>query len=188
MSNPGSDQSIKSVYAADSRANMINFSAEEKSMVFKALFDAIPVFRSRIRIFSPRTSLYSLWKAYSKGTGGSYPCRGGIDFFFVDAKENNTYPCGYRGNEDLGKFWDLDMQKTVEAFCRKCDWECFRDPSELFGPLLHLLKTPWGYVKKAIHDKRAVKLWIEDLLYYRACEFYDGRKPPDYSRLGKCSP
>ena len=99
MSTAGHDRSIKSVYAADSAANVINFSNAEKGLIYKALFDAIPAFRSRIRIFSPRTSLYSLWKAYSKGDDDSYPCRGGIDFFFVDAKENNTYPCGYRGNE-----------------------------------------------------------------------------------------
>jgi MoaA/NifB/PqqE/SkfB family radical SAM enzyme len=190
MSTLVADQSIKSVYAADSTANMINFSAEEKGLMFKALFDAIPAFRHRIRIFSPRMSLYALWKAYADNDNNFYGCRGGIDFFFIDAKENNTYPCGYRGNEDLGKFWDLELNgpAPTNAQCRKCDWECFRDPSQLFGPLLHIIKSPLGYVKRVLKNPTTFKLWIEDLFYYKVCEFFDGRKPPDYSQMQKYGP
>lgn len=188
MSTVESDRSIKSVYAADSKAHMINFSPDEKGIVFKALLDAIPAFRHRIRIFSPRASLYSLWNCYSNTIDHSYPCRGGMDFFFVDAKENNTYPCGYRGNDDLGKYWELDIRQPSDIQCRKCDWECFRDPSELFGPILHVLKSPLGFVKKMLKDKAVFKLWVDDLQYYSACGLFDGRKPPDYPRMRRFGP
>jgi uncharacterized Fe-S cluster-containing radical SAM superfamily protein len=188
MCTGGSDPSLKSVYAADSAASLVNFIDREKGLIFKALMDTIPAFRGRIRIFSPMTSLYSLWNRYYNNVESSYPCRGGIDFFFIDAKEHSTYPCGYRGSEKLGKFWDLDMSKPFNAHCRKCDWECFKDPSELLGPLFHVFTSPIGYLQKIFKDPKVFQLWINDLLYYRACGFFNGRKPSDFSEMLKFRP
>jgi hypothetical protein len=115
----------------------------------------------------------------------SHPCRGGIDFFFIDAKTGLTYPCGYRGDADMGSF---DVLKLPDALnggpdCRKCDWECFRDPSELMGPALDLRKDPVQAIKRLATDPTYTRLWLEDMRYYRACGFFDGRKAPDWNRL-----
>ena len=38
---------------------------------------------------------------------------------------------------------EMDLSdKDSRPVCRKCDWECFRDPSELFGPLRDLTIIP----------------------------------------------
>jgi MoaA/NifB/PqqE/SkfB family radical SAM enzyme len=175
---------LKPVYSATSEDPIVRFSNREKALLFKALLETLPEFRSQIRIFSPRTSLYALYRQYSNDSEIPYSCRGGIDFFFIDAKDGNTYPCGYRGNENLGKFWGMDRDTLDhKAVCYKCDWECFRDPSELLGPLLYGLSRPLDLFKKMKRDGYYFRLWVDDLKYYRACGFFNGRKPPDYSRL-----
>jgi hypothetical protein len=184
VDNNGDASELKPVYAATSEDDVVRFSAEEKVRLYKALLETVPEFRSRLRIISPLTSLYALCKQYSNDSERSYPCRGGIDYFFVDSKEGNTYPCGYRGNENLGKFWDLDMNAlNTQATCCQCDWECFRDPSELFGPLLHGRSNPLELFRKIRRDHEYFRLWLSDLKYSRACDFFDGRKPPDLVRL-----
>jgi MoaA/NifB/PqqE/SkfB family radical SAM enzyme len=186
MSIPSNDPTnpLRPVYPATSEAALVRFSGQEKALLYKALFDTIPEFRSKIRIFSPRTSLYALYMNQGSPSNTPYPCRGGIDFFFIDSKDGNTYPCGYRGHEDLGKYWDLGGKPTDESFeCRQCDWECFRDPSELFGPLLQGFSRPLSLLKKYRWDPRFFQLWLEDIKYYRATDFFDGRQPPDYGRL-----
>ncbi len=181
---PGSTDGLHAVYGASSEAPLIQFSPDEKSLVFKALFDTIPEFRSKIRIFSPRSSLYSLLRQYTVGEEYCYPCRGGIDFFFVDAKGGNTYPCGYRGDENLGKFWGPVLRNGNEgASCKKCDWECFRDPSELFGPLQSLFSRPVAFFERVLKDRAYIGLWLEDLRYSSACGFFNGRSAPDYKAL-----
>ena len=62
-----STEGLDAVYGATSEASLIQFSRQERALVFKALFDTIPFYRSKIRIFSPRTSLYSLHKAIYSG-------------------------------------------------------------------------------------------------------------------------
>jgi hypothetical protein len=58
-------------------------------------------------------------------------------------KEGDTYPCGYRGNENMGKFWELNLKNLApKSDCRRCDWECFRDPSELCAPVGVALYNP----------------------------------------------
>jgi MoaA/NifB/PqqE/SkfB family radical SAM enzyme len=184
VDNNGDGSDLKPVYAANSEEDVVRFSTEEKIWLYKALLETVPDFRARLRIISPLTSLYALCKQYSNDPERSYPCRGGIDYFFVDSKEGNTYPCGYRGNENLGRFWDLDMNALgSQATCYQCDWECFRDPSELFGPLLHGLSNPLELFKKIRRDHDYFRLWLKDLRYSRACDFFDGRKPPDFVRL-----
>jgi hypothetical protein len=178
------ESSLSAVYAATSQAPVVNFTSEEKKTIFQALFDTIPEFRSKIRIFSPRISLYSLIKQYEGKTEMPYACRGGVDFFFVNAQDGNTYPCGYRGNDNFGKFWDMDLQTlTGQKQCRDCDWECFRDPSELFGPFLNFFHAPFSTLNKFISDREFLKIWYEDLLYYKACNFFNGRKAPRMEKL-----
>lgn len=180
---------LDAAYAATSADRIIRFDPEEKALLFRALMDVIPEFRDKVRIFSPRTSLLALCREYTHSGQTSYPCRGGIDFFFIDAKNGNTYPCGYRGNEDLGKFWDLESdEKTSGASCTLCDWECFRDPSELFGPLLQGVSDPRGLIGRVLRDPAYFRIWMKDLRYYRACDLFDGRKPPDPDRLRRFKP
>lgn len=181
------DGSLAPVYAANSPDRVVLFSRQEKAVLFKAAANTIPEFRSQIRVFSPQSSLYALYRQYrgaAKPEDVSYPCRGGIDFFFVDCKDGNTYPCGFRGTESFGKIWAMDANKHADkAYCRLCDWECFRDPSELFGPILEGLASPVGLLKRFRNDRTYYRLWREDLRYYRACRLFDGRKPPEMALL-----
>jgi MoaA/NifB/PqqE/SkfB family radical SAM enzyme len=180
----GDSADLKAVYAATSVDDVVKFNPAEKSLLFKALLETIPQFRSKMRIFSPRCSLYALYKQYNNHPGFPYPCRGGIDFFYIDSKDGNTYPCGYRGNENFGKLWDMDLEQVDRnGACYRCDWECFRDPSELFGPLLQVLSSPFQLLKKLNRDRPFFRLWVDDLKYYQACDLFDGRRPPDYRRL-----
>ncbi len=175
---------LQSVYAATSTDRIVRFSPEEKSLLFRALMETIPEFRSQIRIFSPRASLYALHKHYAGQPTIMHPCRGGIDYFFIDSRDGNAYPCGYRGNESFGKFWDMPPDGPLPATdCFQCDWECFRDPSELFGPLLRAVNDPLGLFRMVRLDKRYFRIWLEDLRYYKDCDFFDGRRPPRPDRL-----
>lgn len=183
-----SDDSLSAVYEATAADDLVRFSAEETVIVLNALRETIPEFRSRIRIFSPLSSLYALERQHAGKSGVCQPCRGGSDFFFVDSVGGNTYPCGYRGNDNLGKFWDLDLKKPPLApTCRECDWECFRDPSELLGFFADLFVRPLTAVRTVLSDFAAFRLRLSDLRYYMACDLFNGRMPPDYHKLGSFS-
>jgi hypothetical protein len=185
MSVEGDARGLDAVYAATSADRVVRFTGLEKAMLFQALCDTIPYFRGALRIFSPRVSLRALVLEYSGETGVSFPCRGGVDYFFVDAEKADTFPCGYRGRDNLGKFQDLDPARlSARAFCRECDWECFRDPSELAGPLTELFHAS-GPVRKWLKHPELCTLWAKDLAYARACGFFDGRKPPDYKQMAR---
>ena len=179
---PEEDGSLKPVYAATSVDSVIRFRREEKALLFGTLLSVIPAYRRMIRIFSPLCSLHALHRQYGETAADAYPCRGGVDFFFVNARDGNTYPCGYRGAESLGKLWKLNGNRAVRADCTRCDWECFRDPSELFGPILQGLRDPVGLRGKLREDPAFFRLWLEDLRYYRRCGFFDGRRPPAFTR------
>ena len=187
IDNAHGDTALSSVYAATSIGDVVRFSAPEKEMLFQALLDTIPEFRPEIRIFSPLCALHTLASAYREGAeDNSYPCRGGIDFFFVAASDGNTYPCGYRGNENLGKFYDPEFKPAASDFqCRQCDWECFRDPSELFGPILQAGRNPMGLMQMAKLKPEFFRLWIADLQYYFACDFFNGRLPIKPAQLSR---
>lgn len=181
------DHSEDAVYAATSEDLFIRFSTAEKIQIFQALFDTLPKHRGKLRIFTPRSSLLGLMRQY-QGDGNYTACRGGIDFFFVDAKDMNTYPCGYRGGENLGKFWDLDLDALApqggRPSCDKCDWECFRDPSELLAPFTELIPRP-SAVARRMRDTSMRRVWWEDLRYYRACDYFNARTAPNYSKLAR---
>jgi MoaA/NifB/PqqE/SkfB family radical SAM enzyme len=186
ISDKERDAGLSAVYAATTVDAVVRFSSDEKAVLYKALLDIIPNQRRHLRIFSPLSSLYALHRQHLQEGGpcGASGCRGGIDFFFIDAQDGDTYPCGYRGHENLGKFWQLDLPAIRPGSdCRRCDWECFRDPSELCAPLLQALNQPWGLVRQMARDKTYRRLWLEDMRYYRACRFFDGRRPPAGQRL-----
>ena len=84
------------VYGAYSPHAMVQFQPREKAVIFRALREIIPVYRPRIRIFSPLSSLYALEKQITEEADFAFPCRGGLDFFFISARDGNLYPCGYR--------------------------------------------------------------------------------------------
>jgi MoaA/NifB/PqqE/SkfB family radical SAM enzyme len=174
------------VYAATSADYVVRFTKKEKSYLFKALMEIIPEFRHKTRIFSPLSSLYALYMQHSGNDSFPYPCFGGIDYFFIDSKNGDTYPCGYRGADNLGKFWDKKwLNGNHSVSCHKCDWECFRDPSEMLGPLLHFFKGPSSLIRRFRDNREYMKMWLDDIRYYFACSFFDGRKPPNYSKLKK---
>jgi MoaA/NifB/PqqE/SkfB family radical SAM enzyme len=177
---------LSAVYAATTTEAIVRFAADEKAALYRALLDTIPRHRHQLRIFSPLSSLFMLHRTYAghSGSDSAFGCRGGVDFFFVDAQDGNTYPCGYRGKENLGKFWELDIQKMQpNGGCHRCDWECFRDPSELCAPLLLGLRAPFRLMRKMASDRDYARLWTSDMRYYLACHLFDGRRPLDTERL-----
>ena len=172
------------IYAATSADRIVGFSTLERATLYRALLNTVPRFRSKIRVFSPLTSLTALYRQYSNKNNNPSNCLGGLDFFFMNARNGDVYPCGYRGNDNLGKLWQLDLQgRARQATCTKCDWECFRDPSELAGPLLESMTHPIRLIKRIRQDRDYFRLWIQDLRYYRACDYFDGRKPLNTDRL-----
>jgi len=177
---------LNPVYAATSPSDIVRFNTMEKILLFRALFRTVIEFRSEIRIFTPLSSLEALTMQMVGGTTVAYPCRGGIDFFFIDSRNGNTYPCGYRGNENLGRYWEIDWDKVCGSKdCFMCDWECFRDPSELFGPVLQGISNPLNLIRKVKNNLKYFRLWCNDLKYYRACDLFNGRHAPDYNKLSK---
>ena len=191
---PEQDRGLSAVYAATTVDDIVRYSPLEKQILFKALSTVIRQFRSRIRIFSPLCSLEALIRQYGSKEPSrvTYGCRGGVDFFFIDAVDGNAYPCGYRGNENCGGPGELDLgrltpPKETDA-CRQCDWECFRDPSEMMGPLLETASHPLGFARRVAANPRSLITWAKDLSYYRACDFFNGRQPPNYRKLRRFSP
>ena len=169
---------LSAVYSATSTDRIVNFASDEKAVIYKALSEVIPAYRSQVRIFSPLCSLYTLINQHQGHHEHITGCRGGIDFFFIDAKDGNTYPCGYRGDECLGKYWEMKQNGCHHhTHCTRCDWECFRDPSDLFGPLLDFFSNPLAAVKTFFKKPEFYRLWTSDLAYYYKCNFFDGRKP-----------
>jgi MoaA/NifB/PqqE/SkfB family radical SAM enzyme len=183
------EQGLNAIYGAAAVEDIVRFTPDEKQVMFSALIAVIRQFRSKIRIFSPICSLEALVRQYSHGPSemNSYGCRGGIDFFFIDATDGNVYPCGFRGNESHGPLWGMDIRdirpEKEKNACRRCDWECFRDPSELFGPVLELLSNPAKCLQKFTTGRYLLATWLEDLRYYRACGFFNGRQPLDNKSL-----
>jgi len=169
------------VYAATSRDSIVHFSSVEKSALFAGLSEAIATHRSGLRIFTPRASLHALRQGLAQPNRRTYPCRGGSDFFFASSN-GNVYPCGYRGNEPLGESWGKDQ---AEPWCYKCEWECFRDPSELFGPIADLVSAPWRLAHRCLKDPAFLNLWIDDMRYFAACGFHNSRTAPNYAALAK---
>jgi MoaA/NifB/PqqE/SkfB family radical SAM enzyme len=164
------------VYGAISGDPAVDFSPEELRLLFRALLEVIPRFRNRIRIFSPLSVLYALSR---DDESLHFPCLGGRAYFFIDSKDGRLYPCGYRGAEDLGADLSAAIRRgrKLKPFCLKCHWECFRDPSQLFGLARYLIRHPVScFIKKQI-DPRMLRLWFADIRYYIRHDFFNGRRP-----------
>lgn len=173
-----------SVYKAESADRIVKFTHAEKTAIFTALWEVIPEYRSRLRIFTPRSSLFSLIREYGGKTETAYPCRGGTDFFYIDSRNGYTHPCGFREGEDMGLFENLKPENLDrKAHCLKCDWECFRDPSTLFGPVSELFSNPPKLVKRISQNREFFKLWYNDVKYYKACNFFNGRETCDFDKM-----
>lgn len=175
----GEAKNLRAVYGAHSNSALVRFSPEEKVLLFSALSDTIPEYRTRLRLITPRSALHTLIGETRGDHRVSYPCRGGRDFLFVGARNGSVYPCGYRGEEPLGNFGDGEKDGSrVNAACRQCEWECFRDPSVLFGPPLELFRHPLRLGRRLVGDKKFYRLWLEDVAYYRVCKLFNGRLAP----------
>ena len=182
----GSDAGLTAVYQATAGSAIVDFSREERVEIYRALYDTIPEYRGRIRIFTPRTSLLSLMRQHTVGDERVAACRGGNDYFFVDAQRGHAFPCGYRGTEDLGPYWEMALdQLPATPPCRKCDWECWRDPSELAAPALMAATRPWDLAARASADPAYLKHWVQDLRYLHACNYFSARTQPDYARMAR---
>jgi MoaA/NifB/PqqE/SkfB family radical SAM enzyme len=179
--------SLAAVYQASADNEMVKFTPVERTLLYRALYDTIPEYRAKIRIFSPRASLLALQRDLEGNSSfESSGCRGGVDYFFVDARDGNAYPCGYRGQENLGKFWEVDLQtRSSPASCKSCDWECWRDPSELIGPLLGLRTDPLQWIRRSFRDPEYFKVWQQDLRYMHACDLFDARTAPNFDRMAR---
>lgn len=178
---------LEAVYPASSPDYIVSFTKEEKAWLFEAMLSTIPKFRSSLRIFSPLSALHTLCKHYRGEEITPFPCRGGKDYFFINAGDGHTYPCGYRGMDDLGDYRTTIPQLQKKEDCLRCDWECFRDPSEFLGPISYGLSSPLSLFTKHRRDKQFYKLWFKDLSYYKACEFFDGRKNIVPEKIAKFS-
>jgi uncharacterized Fe-S cluster-containing radical SAM superfamily protein len=178
------DSIATALYGAASSDAIITFSAPEKAIIFQALFDTIPQYRDKLRIFSPRCSLHSLHKKFSSGQPAHFPCRGGYDFFFVDCAHGMIHPCGYR-DEPQEELPDFHQRVNDIKNCDLCEWECFRDPSDLLGPFAELFVHPLTLARRIGSDRQFFKILQEDIGYYRACGFFNGREAPDYRKMAR---
>ena len=77
----------------------------------------------------------------------------------------------------------VTLTPDLSINCHQRDWECSRDPSELFGPILQGLSDPFSLLKRIRKNQSFFRLWMDDLRYYRACDLFDGRKLPKYNRM-----
>jgi MoaA/NifB/PqqE/SkfB family radical SAM enzyme len=178
----GDQSADTSLYGASSSDAIINFTKEEKALIFKALFETIPKFRGKLRIFSPRCSLHGLTQKYTKQQAPLFPCRGGTDFFFVECGKGLIHPCGYLENPRRS-IPDLNQRLNQNLDCDKCEWECFRDPSDILGPFADFFSQPFTLFGKLLRDPRFFQLLKQDLSYYRACEFFNGRLAPQLEAM-----
>ena len=172
----------ESAYGAISDDSIVSFSRRELMLIFQALLEIIPIYRERIRIFTPLSALYGM---AGKDSSLVFPCLGGIRYFYMNSLDGHIYPCGFRGEEDLGCEIGTTMkQRNRTQKCFRCHWECFMDPSQLFGIGNYILRHP---LKVIFHKRKAsaasksdselFRLWFADIKYYLHCHLVDGRRP-----------
>lgn len=172
------------VYKAESIDDIVSYNDTEKHYLFKAMYDTIPEYRGRIRIFTPRSSLMQLVRHYDGDKEAGFACYGGIDYFFVESSSGHAYPCGFRAACDMGPYKDLNVKKIKEKpECRLCDWECFRDPSNQTGPLVEFFRHPLKVMKMFLRDREFMKQWWTDLFYYFACGMFKFTEEPNYGKM-----
>lgn len=183
MSDADREKGAQAVYAATAADARVTFGDAEKLALFEAVRDVVPGHRGNLRVFTPLCAVHALIGQYSRPPRQARPCLGGVSFFYVD-RHGDCFPCGYRAGENMGPFWKLSEDRLGhEPHCRACDWECFRDPSELLGPLGDLTAGPAGWLRLLRADKQQLRLWLADLRYFAACGQFDGRRAPDMERI-----
>ena len=161
-------------YGAISGDFAVSFTPEELRLIFRALLEIIPEFRNKIRIFTPLSVLYAM----SQGNPALlFPCLGGVRFFYMDSRDGHIYPCGFLGELDLGDDLKTALRKSRDVIphCMKCHWECFRDPSQLFGMARYIIMHPIRTFFLKRIDPVLLKLWFGDIKYYLQCGLFDGR-------------
>ncbi|ADD69722.1 Radical SAM domain protein [Denitrovibrio acetiphilus DSM 12809] len=172
------------VYKAESVDDIVSYNDTEKHYLFKAMYDTLPEYRGRIRIFTPRSSLIMLVRHYGGEKDAGFACYGGIDYFFVESSTGHAFPCGFRAACDMGAYEDLDSRKIKhKPECRLCDWECFRDPSNQTGPLAEFFRNPFRVIRMFLGDREFMKEWWKDLLYYFACGMFNFTHEADYGKM-----
>lgn len=168
------------VYKAESADGIVSYNTTEKQYLFQAMYDVIPEYRGRIRIFTPRSSLMMLIRQYQGIENTGFACYGGIDYFFVESSTGHAFPCGFRAAADYGPYEELDISEIkAKPECRLCDWECFRDPSNQIGPITEIFRNPFRVAAKFLKDKEFTKEWWKDLFYHFACGMFDFTQEPD---------
>jgi len=94
IADRGTGSGLSPVYAATTTDDIVNFSRMEKTLLFQALSETIPSYRSRIRIFTPRTSLLALTSHLLGQEPEAHPCRGELTFFSSTPKPVVPIPAG----------------------------------------------------------------------------------------------
>lgn len=178
------NQETASAYRATSNTALVNFSTEERALLFQAIAEVTREYRSSIRIFTPVSSLAALSAQHSGASDGVEACRGGVDFFYLSAASRQLYPCGFRGSQPLGdptdpRAWASDG--TCD--CGSCDWECFRDPSHMVAPLTRIFRHPARTASWMMRRGDLARSWWGDMRYYSACAYFSSTRPPAPDRL-----
>lgn len=172
------------VYKAESADNMVCYNDTEKRLLFKALYDTIAENRANIRIFTPKSSLRMLIKQYGGDEKAGFACYGGLDYFFINSADGHAFPCGFRVQDDMGKYEELDTRKIKQKpYCRECDWECFRDPSNQTGPIADFFRNPFKTVAFMVSDMQFTRDWLTDIFYYFSCSMFNFRTAPNYHKM-----
>ena len=165
---------------------LTNYRQWELPILYKALDEAIVIYRPQVRIVSPRSSLFLLRSLPSNGVS-IRPCSGGHDFFFMSALDGLVYPCGYL-NRPLGRFHDIDFDvlRKANRTCKLCHWECCFDPDQTLGRL-NFVREPASVLKYLLRNDEFSSLLREDIRYFFACDFFRGRKPANTAHLKRAS-
>jgi MoaA/NifB/PqqE/SkfB family radical SAM enzyme len=159
------------VYKATSTNKIVKYTSEEKKALFKAVFDTIPKYRDKIRIFTPLSSILTIIRQYKGEDVSRFGCLGGSRYFFVDSC-GDIFPCGFMPGRKFESYNDAFGQKISEK-CLQCDWECFRDPSVLFSPIIGFRKNFFSQLTDIFGDKTFYREWINDIRYYKKCNFFN---------------
>ena len=158
---------------------LTNYLPQEQNLLFNVFEEESMRFRARLRITAPL-----LVCQFLKHNEHPIPCGGGRDYFFISAQDGCAYPCGYL-TVCLGEFKDLDMDMMSRQArtCKKCNWQCFYDPDQIVGTIRETLFSPSKLLSWLSGKNELCNRLMFDVKYFMASGFYDGRKPPDYTRL-----
>jgi MoaA/NifB/PqqE/SkfB family radical SAM enzyme len=152
------------VYKAESSEYIVNYSDQEKKILYKVIFDVVRKYRNKIKIFTPLVSIKNLIKEYENKK--SMGCFGGDCFFFVDTT-GKVYPCGFKEEKSFGDFLYFEDNIASKNDCKDCDWECFRDPSALFNPLVKLTNPLYLF-----NNINTYYYLLKDITYYAKSRFF----------------